>query len=525
MATSDARGRAMLRVERALISVSDKTGIGEFAGRLHRNDVEVIATGGTALTLEREGIPIVRVESLTDTPELLGGRVKTLHPTIYAGILAMRGNPIHMAVLEELGIPPIDMVVVNLYPFERCLEEGRPRDEMIENIDIGGVGLIRAAAKNHEHVAVITSPEQYGPVIAEIDLSGGLGVETLRRLAAEAFRRTMEYDGSIHAYLAGGAGPAAIPAGLDTTGDLTLVLRKAMDLRYGENPDESGMLYAWSEGPSVIDAEQLHGMPMSYNNYLDIYAGASLVSEFDEPTIAILKHTNPCGVASAETPLTAYKHAIAGDRISAFGGIVSSNRNIGGEVAAEIIGIFTEVVVAPAFTDAALEVLTRRKNLRVIRWPTMLDRGGNLELRSIGRAFLGKIAGPKEEEHGIVPTDRSPTRAEWVDLRFAWKVVAHVKSNAIVVAKGRRTVGIGAGQMSRIDSVKIAVERAGKRAKDAVLASDGFFPFPDSVEHAANAGISAIIQPGGSVKDKEVIRAADDHGIAMVFTRKRTFLH
>jgi len=513
-----------LRPSRALVSVSDKTGIVEFMGRLAGMDVDIISTGGTALALEKGGIPVTRIETITDTPELLGGRVKSLHPNIYAGILARRDDPIHMAVLGEFGIGTIDMVVVNLYPFGKCLEEGRTRDEMIENIDIGGVSLIRAAAKNHDDVAVLVSPEQYAPVLAEIDLSGGLEKDTLASLATEAFLHTSRYDTAIHRYLSGGT--FETPEEPVHSDRIDLVLNMASELRYGENPDQTGALYTWKEGASVIDAEQVHGMPMSYNNFLDIDAAARIVSEFDGPTVVIIKHTNPCGVAIASDPMKAYRQALECDKRAAFGGIVGLNRELGADVASEIIQVFTEVVVAPSFTGSAIEVLSRKKNLRVIEWPGMVDiRADELELRSLGNAFLGQRRDLNAVDRMTTPTVRSPTDDEWKSLMFAWKVCKHVKSNSIIVARGERTVGIGAGQMARVDSVTIAVERAGKKAKNAALASDGFFPFPDSVERAADAGISAIIQPGGSIKDREVVKAADDNGIAMVISGQRTFLH
>ncbi len=515
----------MLRPSRALVSVSDKTGIVEFTGRLAEMDVDIISTGGTALTLEKGGIPVTRIETITDTPELLGGRVKTLHPNIYAGILARRDNPIHMAVLGEFGIGTIDMVVVNLYPFEKCLELGKAHDEMIENIDIGGVSLIRAAAKNHDDVAVLVSPEQYAPVLAEIDLSGGIGKDTLASLAQEGFLHTSRYDAAIHGYLSGGQTPVATEEAVHSE-RIDLKLNMASELRYGENPDQTGALYTWKEGESVIDAEQVHGMPMSYNNFLDIDAAARIVSEFDGPTVVIIKHTNPCGVASASNPMKAYKQALECDKRAAFGGIVGTNRELSGDVAAEIIKVFTEVVVAPEFTESALEVLSKKRNLRVIKWPGMTRiKADELELRSLGNAFLGQRRDLDAKDRMTTATIRSPTDDEWKSLMFAWKVCTHVKSNAIVVAKGSRAVGIGAGQMARVDSVSIAVHQAGKKAKNAAMASDGFFPFPDSVETAADAGISAIIQPGGSIKDKEVVKAADDHGIAMVISGQRTFLH
>jgi len=358
--------------------------------------------------------------------------------------------------------------------------------------------------------------------MAEIDLSGGLAGDTLASLASAAFLRTTSYDAAIHAYLAGG--PPGKEDGTASTVDLTL--RKVRALRYGENPHQTGTLYTWREGPSVIDAQLVHGPEMSYNNYLDIYAGAIIVSDFDSPAVSIIKHTNPSGVAVADSPLRAYKRAFETDKVSAFGGIVACNREVDARTAAEIVQVFTEIVVAPSFSEAALGVLTKRKNLRVIRWPTMreMERGGP-EFSSLGAAFLGQVTAPAGEETWTSPTERGPTRDEWADLRFAWKVVSCVKSNAIVVAREERTLGIGAGQQSRVGSVRIAVQNAGRKAKDAVLASDGFFPFPDSVETAADAGISAIIQPGGSIKDREIVRAADDHGIAMVITNTRAFLH
>lgn len=511
----------MLKVRRALISVSDKQGIEDLSRRLHRLGVEIISTGGTAHAIESLGIPVVRVESITNTPEILSGRIKTLHPVLYAGILALRDNPFHMAVMKEIGAKEIDMVVVNLYPFVERARKGSDLKDLLETIDIGGVCLIRAAAKNFEHVAVVTTPEQYEPVLRELEMTGGLSNETLRSLAVQAFMCTSDYDGAIHRHMSDVLG---LTSCYDQDWDFVLRLKKVADLRYGENPHNRGFLLT-SSNESIATADLLQGKEMSYNNYLDAYAAARIVAEFDEPAIAIVKHTNPCGVATNPVLRDAYLKALETDRISAYGGIVASNRPLDEDTAWQIIEVFTEVVVAPDYDDDALSILRKRKKMRVLKWPRMLDADREcMHIRSIGSAYLGQTM--KEADISFtVPTKRSPTRSEWDSLRFAWKVVKYVKSNAVVLAKGTRTVAIGAGQMSRIASVEIALNHAGKKARGAVMASDGFFPFRDSIDAASDGGVTAVIQPGGSIRDQEVIRAADEHAIAMVFTHVRCFLH
>ncbi|WP_448539813.1 bifunctional phosphoribosylaminoimidazolecarboxamide formyltransferase/IMP cyclohydrolase [Roseiflexus sp.] len=504
---------------RALLSVSDKRGIEAFAAGLVELGYEIVSTGNTARTLAAAGIPVRPVSDVTGFPEILGGRVKTLHPAIHAGILARRDDPGHMAALDVHGIAPIDIVAVNLYPFSETI--ARPDvsfAEAIEQIDIGGPALVRAAAKNHDSVLVVVSPDDYDPVLTALR-SEAVTPDLRRRLAARAFAHTAAYDAAIAAYLSDEPFPETLP----------LAFRKAQDLRYGENPHQRAALY----GEFHTFFEQLHGRELSYINILDIAAVQGLIEEFDPQegaALAIVKHTNPCGVGIGATPLEAWEKAFATDREAPFGGIIAVNQTLDLPLAQAIDEIFSEIVIAPAFADDALALLRKKKNRRLMRAlrPVRLARG--LAYHSVPGGILAQEPdlAPLDEEPFQVVTQRAPTETERAALRFAWRVVKHVKSNAIVFAAADRTLGIGAGQMSRVDSTRVAVwkaQNAGLSLAGSVIASDALFPFPDSVEIAAAAGATAVIQPGGSVRDDEVIAAANRLGMAMVFTGKRHFLH
>ncbi len=531
----------MGKIQRALISVSDKTGLVEFVRELRKFGVEIISTGGTARALKEAGIPVTEISEYTGFPEMLDGRVKTLHPKVHGGLLYIRGNPTHEAAAAQHGIQPIDLVVVNLYPFEKTVAKpGVSLHEAIENIDIGGPSMLRSAAKNHASVTVVVDTADYPAVLAEMKAHGGATTPELRaRLAVKVFATTSRYDGAIAAFLGKSDG---LP---DT---LTLSLPKAQALRYGENPHQKAALY----GDFGKYFQQLHGKELSYNNILDLTAAAELVAEFPEqPTVAILKHTNPCGVGSAATLRAAWDLAYATDKQAPFGGIIAVNRPLDGDIAAAIAEIFSEVIVAPEFQPEALAILQKKKNLRLIRQLGLPAPG--LVVRSV----LGGLLAQERDTRLVsaddikVVTRREPTLAERHAMLFAWRVVKHVKSNAIVFAgcesqsglsdaTGKRqgaeaspvlncrTLGIGAGQMSRVDSSKIAVwkaKEAGLSLAGSVVASDAFFPFPDGVLAAAEAGATAVIQPGGSVRDAEVIAAANERNLAMVFTGIRHFRH
>ncbi len=503
-------------IRRALISVSDKTGLEELGKALHELGVEIISTGGTARFLREKGIKVKEVSEITRFPEILNGRVKSLHPLIHAAILARREDPSHMQVLRELGVEPIDLVVVNLYPFEETISRGANLEEALEQIDIGGPTLLRAAAKNFKSVAVVTNPKTYGEIIRELREKGDLSEQTRVRLAKETFALTSHYDAAIAGYLERVSGERGFPS------ILSLHAEKLQELRYGENPHQPAALYRWGYG--LASARKVQGKELSFNNLVDLDAAWSLVQEFEEPTAAVIKHTNPCGVASAGSISEAYRLARDCDPLSAYGGIVGLNREMDAATAEEITSTFIEAVVAPGYQAGALEILARKPNLRALEFP-LDQREPDFELKQISGGFL--VQGRDKElllEKRVV-TRREPTEKEWVDLLFAWKVVKHVKSNAIVLAKDKRAVGVGAGQMSRVDSTEIAIRKAGERARGSVLASDAFFPFPDAVEKAAEAGVTAIIQPGGSIRDQQVIETADRFGLAMVFTGIRHFRH
>ena len=514
-------------VRSALISCFDKAGVAELAAALAARGVRIVSTGSTAARIRDAGVDVVEVADLTGFPECLGGRVKTLHPRVHAGILADRSDDDHVAELTELGIDPIDLVVVNLYPFEQTVASGASDAEIVEMIDVGGPTMLRAAAKNHGSVGVVVDPADHARVLADLEEHGGLTDGLRRTLAATAFRHTAAYDAAIATWFAQRDQRAddavAVPPAF-----LGLPLERISALRYGENPHQSAGLYRLPGARrGVAGARQLGGKELSFNNLLDTHAAWSLVAEFDEPAVVIIKHTNPSGVAIAPTLLEAYERALAGDPVSAFGGIVALNRPVDGATARAITGIFTEVVVAPGYDAEAREVLAGKANLRVLEHADAARPGPEWQVRSIDGGVLVQttdaVAEPWSEWRTVSARPLDP--ALEADLRLAWLVAKHASSNAIVAAKDLRIVGVGAGQMSRVDSVRLAVERAGGRQEGAVAASDAFFPFRDAVDSLAAAGIVAIVQPGGSVRDEEVIAAADEHGIAMVLTGRRHFRH
>src|SRR5215213_6343455 len=507
-------------IRRALISVSDKTGILDFARELARFNVEIISTGGTAKTLRDAGVDVRDISDITGFPEMMDGRVKTLHPRVHGGLLAIRDNPEHVAAMQQHLIQPIDLVVVNLYPFAETIKrEGVTREEAIEQIDIGGPAMIRSAAKNARDVAVVVSSDQYARVVDELSQNNGaLSLNTRNKLAQKAFEHTAQYDVMVSSYLAGSSD--ALPD------RLTWTMKKIADLRYGENPHQKAALYQTSTGGGIANAAVLSGKEMSFNNYVDAEAAWQLVGDFEQTACAIIKHTNPAGVGLGETPTEAYIKALATDPVSAFGGIVAFNRTVDAAAAEEVTKIFTEVVIAPDYDSPALEVLRGKKNLRVIRM-SVGDEEKGVELKQIGGGVLVQT----RDDHKLDPaelnvvTTRKPTDEEIRALLFAWIVCKHTKSNAIVYARADQTVGVGAGQMSRVDSVKIGAMRAQLPVAGSVLASDAFFPFRDGIDEAARHGITAVIQPGGSVRDDDVIAAANEHGLAMVFTGVRHFKH
>jgi phosphoribosylaminoimidazolecarboxamide formyltransferase/IMP cyclohydrolase len=518
-------------VRRALLSVSDKTGLVELARGLARHGAALVSTGGTARALREAGLAATEVAELTGFPEMLDGRVKTLHPRVHGGILGRRDDPGHRAAMEAHGIAPIDLVCVNLYPFEATVAMGADEAACIETIDIGGPALIRSAAKNHEAVAVLTDPADYAAILEELTARGGTTLATRRRLAAAAYARTAAYDAAIAGWFAGTEGEGW-PARMTVAG----TLRQA--LRYGENPHQRAALYVGgAPRPGVASARQLQGKELSYNNILDTDAAFEAVAEFEDPACVIVKHGNPCGVAVAATPAEAYAKALACDPVSAFGGVVAVNRPLDGAAAEAIAKVYTEVLIAPAVPAEARAALARKTDLRLLEVGTVPSREDGLTLRGVAGGFLvqSRDAGAIDASHFAAVTARAPTQTEIADLLFAWRVAKHVKSNAIVFAKGGATVGIGAGQMSRVDAARLAAWKADeagraagesiRRAEGAVAASDAFFPFPDGLLACAEAGVTAVIQPGGSKRDAEVIAAADARGIAMVITGMRHFRH
>ncbi|HEY1336436.1 MAG TPA: bifunctional phosphoribosylaminoimidazolecarboxamide formyltransferase/IMP cyclohydrolase [Bryobacteraceae bacterium] len=509
----------MQKIQRVLISVTDKTGIVDFARELNALGAEIISTGGTARMIRESGTPVRDVAEVTGFPEMLDGRVKSLHPRIAGGILAMRERADHMRAIEEHGIRPIDMVVVNLYRFEEVAAKAGARlEELIENIDIGGPSLIRAAAKNYRDVAVVVSPADYGAISQELrDRGGAISLETRWRLAKQAFHTTADYDAAISARLDREDSAAPLPS------VLSLRAPKLMDLRYGENPHQSAALYG-KRGRGIAGAEQLQGKELSYNNLVDLDAAWQLACEFEQPAAAIIKHTNPCGCAQQETLAEAYRTAFECDPVSAYGGVIGLNRPMDEETAREVAKTFIEAIAAPGYSAEALSVLAGKKNLRLMRVAEGLDP---LVVKSISGGYLAQTADDArlDRSTAVVKSKRAPNDDEWRALEFGWKVAKHVKSNAIVYARPGQAVGVGAGQMSRVDSVKIGAMKAVLPLAGTVVASDAFFPFPDGVEEAVKNGATAFIQPGGSVRDEEVIAAADRLGVAMVFTGVRHFRH
>jgi len=518
----------MPKIQRAILSVTDKTGLIEFARKLAGLGIELVSTGGTAKLLRDAGVAVRDVSELTGFPEMLDGRVKTLHPKVHGGILHRRDNPAHRAAVAEHGIEPIDMVVVNLYAFEQTAAKAGVRvDELIENIDIGGPSMIRSAAKNYRDVAVVTSPNDYDRIAAELESSGGqLSGKTRWQLAQKAFATTAAYDCAIASTLeriddAGELQPHA-ESGLPPV--LRFSFNKLMDLRYGENPHQKAAMYSDGSGEGVANGHQLQGKELSYNNIVDLQAAWDLAQEFEEPFCAIIKHTNPCGAATGKTLAEAYKKALECDPVSAFGGVIGVNRTINGEAAEEMAKLFLEVIGAPGFDEAAKSRFDGKKNLRLMeiknapqKWVLKNISGGAL-LQDVDKRSL-------HDSDLRVVTKRPPTPEEQRNLLFAWKVCKHVKSNAIVYARNEQTVAVGAGQMSRVDSCKIGAMKAVLPLKESVAASDAFFPFADGVEEIAKAGSTAIIQPGGSVRDQEVIETADRLRLAMIFTGIRHFRH
>jgi phosphoribosylaminoimidazolecarboxamide formyltransferase / IMP cyclohydrolase len=527
----------LVPVRRALISLSDKSGLDRLAGALAKLGVELVSTGGTAAKLRESGAPVRDITDLTGFPEMMDGRVKTLHPRVHGGLLGVRDNAEHKAAMDEHGIAPIDLVVVNLYPFEATLMRGSPRDEIIENIDIGGPSMVRSAAKNHAFVTIVTDPSDYDELLSELEANGGAtSLDFRKRMAAKAFALTAAYDSMISQWFAFGDQGQRWPE------SWTFSSRLKMPLRYGENPHQQAALYipAGPHARGIAQASQIQGKELSYNNLNDASAALDLVSEFrdGDPTIVIVKHANPCGVASRPALLDAWGEALACDNVSAFGGIVAANRPLDGETAEAIAKIFTEVVVAPDADEEARAIFAKKKNLRLLLTGELPDpeRPGQL---------LAVIAGGllvQDRDNGIVTRDqlkcvtkREPTSQELADCLFAWTVAKHVKSNAIVYAKGGVTAGVGAGQMNRRDSARIAALRAREAAEangwatprthGSAVASDAFFPFADGLLSAAEAGATAVIQPGGSIRDEEVIAAADEAGLAMLFTGVRHFRH
>jgi phosphoribosylaminoimidazolecarboxamide formyltransferase / IMP cyclohydrolase len=508
-------------IRRALLSVTNKTGIADFARSLADLDVEILSTGGTFRALQEAGIPRLReVADVTQFPEMLDGRVKTIHPRIAGGILAMRAKPEHMKAIEEHGIPPIDLVCVNLYEFEKiAAKKDAPLDELIENIDIGGPTMIRAAAKNYQDVAVVTSPDDYTTLITELQANGGtLSAKTHWNLAKKAFAATAAYDRAVSAKLS-----EIPPTGEPLPAMLDIRVPRTLALRYGENPHQSAALYSNGRA-GIAGAEQLQGKELSYNNLVDLDAAWQLIGEFDGPASAIIKHTNPCGCAEAASLVGSYRRAFEADPVSAFGGVLAFNRVVDGDTATEIAKIFTEAIAAPDYSQEALKILGAKKNLRVLR---VAAAATELVVKSISGGFLAQTPDLHQLDRAqtMVKTQRQPTDEEWIALEFGWKICKHVKSNAIVYARAGQTISVGAGQMSRVDSVKVGAMKSVLPIAGTVLASDAFFPFPDGVEEAAKFGITAVIQPGGSVNDDKVIAAADRLGLAMVFTGVRHFRH
>lgn len=511
-------------VRRALIGVSDKAGLLDLAAGLHAAGVEIVSTGGTAKAIADAGVPVTPVEQVTGFPESLDGRVKTLHPNVHAGLLADQGNADHVAQLEKLGIAAFDLLVVNLYPFAQTVASGASPEDCVENIDIGGPAMVRAAAKNHGSVAVVVDPARYGWVLERV-ADGGFDLGDRKRLAAQAYAHTAAYDTAVASWFASAYAPAddaGFPDFLGATWD------RADVLRYGENPHQKAALYR-SQAPGLAHAEQLHGKAMSYNNFVDTDAARRAAFDFAEPAVAIIKHANPCGIAVGTDIAEAHRKAHACDPVSAYGGVIATNRPVSREAAEQIAEVFTEVVLAPDFDAEALEILQRKKNIRLLRLPA-IDRPSPIEFRPISGGVLlqtvDAIDAPGDDPASwTLATGTAADEQTLRDLEFAWRSLRAVKSNAILLAADGATVGVGMGQVNRVDSSRLAVSRAGDRAKGSVGASDAFFPFPDGLEVLAEAGVRAIVQPGGSVRDPEVIAAAEKAGVTMYLTGTRHFAH
>lgn len=515
-----------MSIKRALVSVSDKTGIVDFCRGLSQLGVEIISTGGTKSLLSKEGIPVIGISDVTGFPEVLDGRVKTLHPAVHSGLLAVRDSAEHQAQMKELGLDYIDLVVVNLYPFQETIAKPDVTyEDAIENIDIGGPTMLRSAAKNHAFVSVVVDSGDYSKVLDEIAAEGDTTLDTRKQLAAKVFRHTAAYDALISDYLS------------NVNGDplperFTVTYEKIQDLRYGENPHQKAAFYRkpLAAADTLTSAEQLHGKELSYNNINDANAALQIVKEFEEPAVVVVKHMNPCGVGIGASIYEAFRKAHEADPVSIFGGIVAANRIIDEATALLLKEIFLEIILAPGFTDEAIAVLTQKKNIRLLK-VNGLELGVNRKSQLVVTSIDGGMIVQDSDVHSLqesdlkVVTDRAPSEEELKQLLFAWKVVKHVKSNAIVLAKDDMTIGVGAGQMNRVGSAKIAIEQAGDKVKGSVLSSDAFFPMGDTVETAAKAGVTAIIQPGGSVKDEESIQMANKYGVAMVFTGIRHFKH
>jgi len=523
----------MLKVKRALISVSDKTGLEDLVKILHKLGVEIVSTGGTAKKIRELSIPVKDVSEHTGFPEMMDGRVKTLHPKIHGGLLALRTSNEHMSAAKKHEIEMIDMVVVNLYPFEKTVaKKGVTLEEAIENIDIGGPSMLRSAAKNYESVAVLMDPTSYKDTIEELKVNdGSLSKTTLKKLAREVFKRTSEYDGAIYKYLSQHPG-GDIKDAKRLEDSLNLSFEKIQDLRYGENPHQRAAFYKdlSSEEDGLSDLKQLHGKELSFNNIMDLNAAVNIVREFEKPAVAIIKHTNPCGAATAESLSKAYIDALDSDRMSAFGSIVGFNGGVTKELAETVMkeADFVECIIAPSIDRDAVAIFSKKKNLRLLEMPD-LNTGieKELDFKKVKGGLLVQDADSKiiVESNLKVATKAKPSKKDIEDLLFAWSIAKHVKSNAIVLCNGTKTVGIGAGQMSRVDSVIIASRKAGERTKGSVLASDAFFPKRDAIDEAHKAGVKAIIQPGGSKRDQEIIDACNEYGIPMVFTSTRCFKH